>query len=145
MNIKSRTKKLLKQNNIWKEYKDKFPDYQMRYIASIIAEHKNPDVTDKELLELEKSVLKKEDDKMYDQVCRKLLNQKGVDWRSLSYFLFYTYQTSTFYRDRSINKENIFILNDPYELNIHKKVYWNNFVLTMDDNVLIRKILKRIK
>ncbi|MCP4337200.1 MAG: hypothetical protein GY679_05135 [Mycoplasma sp.] len=147
----NKPKKLLRKNKLLRKYNKKFKSRQMRYIISLIAHQINPEITKKELFELETKTLIVNGEKMYDYSCENIFKgnkdkkYENSDWKSLSMFLFYTFETSNYYRDKASNKDNIYISSDPFNLNMQKKVYWNNFVLTTLDNELIKKILRKIK
>ena len=113
-------KNKLKQDNLWSIYKKKFNDKSMRLILSYIILIYKPSTSIDEMIEIEKELItKKNDESMFNSVFIKVkeITNKNFDWESFGKFMWYVYQTSTYYKDIKKNVENIYTTENFIQIN----------------------------
>jgi len=113
-------KNKLKQDNLWSIYKKKFNDKSMRLILSYIILIYKPSTSIDEMIEIEKELItKKNDESMFNSVFIKVkeITNKNFDWESFGKFMWYVYQTSTYYKDIKKNVKNIYTTENFIQIN----------------------------
>lgn len=150
----SELKKFLKQNGYWSNYKELYKHRQMKFVASKIALIFDRSLSINELVELELKMMDVKINKgenMFKNVFgnfEKLVVVKG-DWASFSKMMFYIYQTSTYWRDKKNNVENVFTGDNYVEINAIKRNYYYQWLNSLDlklrdYNILIIEVMRRI-
>lgn len=110
-------------NDTWKEYKNKFKHKSMRFIISYIILLYRPSMPIDDLVTIEKQLISKNKNiKMFDDafIEVKKITKKDFNWESLSKFMWYAYQTSTYYKDIKKGITNIYTLDNFIEINAIK-------------------------
>lgn len=128
-------KKQLKQQGLYKKYKTQFKHKQMKLLISKIVLIFNSEADIIHLFELEKSLIEKEvNEKMFDETLLSFesLTGKKANWALFSIFLFYVYQTSTFWRDMKKGVKNVYSLSNYNELNLKKRQAYNAWFKSME-------------
>ena len=148
----NQVKSHLKSNGVYKEYKNAFKHKQLRFALTKIALTFNESIHAIDLSKLEMELLKQNKDKdMFIkpmETLNKLVNYKA-NWKELGKFMWYAYQTSTYFTDRKINVPNIYNGNDNIKVNATKRKHylkWMHSVDSRDDefNNKIIKVLKQV-
>lgn len=145
-------KKVLKKEKLWITYCQKFRHKQMKFIFSKIALILKLDLNIDILMTYEKKMMhsniqKKED--MFLNVFQDMgkLTEIKADWESFAKFLFYIYQTSSFFYDRKKKIKNVFLQNEVIEMNQIKRNHYDKWLFSLDQikpdfNLIVTKILK---
>jgi len=110
-------------NDTWREYKNKFKHKSMRFIISYIILLYRPSMPIDDLVTIEKQLISKNKNiKMFDDafIEVKKITKKDFNWESLSKFMWYAYQTSTYYKDIKKGITNIYTLDNFIEINAIK-------------------------
>ncbi len=110
-------------NDTWKEYKNKFKHKSMRFIISYIILLYAPSIPINDLVTIERQLISKNKNiKMFDDafIEVKKITKKDFNWESLSKFMWYAYQTSTYYKDIKKGISNIYTLDNFIEINAIK-------------------------
>ena len=129
--------KLLKQNQKWKLVKEKYKHKQMRLVFSKIALIFNPNIEINKLIEGESKMLEAKKDQQETMFLNifsqfeKITNEKA-NWKSFAKYLWYVFQTSTYWKDKKQNIENIFIKNNYIKMNQTKRKYLFEWMHSMD-------------
>ena len=149
--LKQVSKELKKVKGL-KDYNNMFKHKQMKFACSKTLLIFNPKVKLKTLVSLEYTLLKeKKNKKMFlnnMQVLSK--NTEGnIDWKAFGEFLWYLYQTSTYYKDIKNNVKNIYSEDNFIELNSKKRDAYQKWMDSLDRkdpqyNAKIRQILKEL-
>lgn len=145
-------KKMLKQRNEWQNYKDTFKHKQIRFALSKISLTFNHLLKPSELLKIELLALKAEkNSEMFKEAFKEI--SKVVDykanWDALGKFMWYAFQTSTYFNDKKKGVENIYDSELHVEINAKKRAHymtWMHSVDTTDDyfNDKIIKVLNQL-
>lgn len=131
-------KRLLKQNKQWSEYKKKYAHKQMRLVSSKIALIYNQDLSLEELYKLEVMALeakKVNEEKMFEDLyfeLDKMVNRPYIDWESFGRYMWYTYQTSTYWKDVKKKRPNVFNSRNYIEQNAIKREYYSKWLQSID-------------
>ncbi len=155
MKQKNRIKLQLIKNGLYDSYRNKFCQKQIRFITTKIMKIMEIKVSDSKMFDVEKCLVNN-DSKIFETAFSKLSKEirasklSCVDFNSLGKFLFLIFQTAVFYSNKRKNIPNIFLTNNFVDLNIKKKILFNDFCqslksTTPDHNKYIIQILKAIK
>ncbi|CAM9151941.1 hypothetical protein MYMA111404_04235 [Mycoplasma marinum] len=152
MNLKNKTKKILKTNNMFEEYKKIFATKQTRFLITKIIATLDADIKPEECAKLEMMLTKNEKDMFVKPMSKVSILIKGnifekADWKSLGEFLYFVFQTGVFYANKKTDTSNIYNQENYNKLNIEKKMLFNHFIesvkpLSDEHNVLIKNILR---
>ena len=143
-------KKKFKRKEL-KIYNSLFKHRQMKFAISkiLLACNKNIDV--KDLYNIEKSMIDiNKDNKMFNLAFANAnkISKINADWKSFSEFMWYAYQTSTYYKDIKKNINNVYNKENFVEINnIKRKKYllWlHSLPKEKDFNFIVIKIGKII-
>lgn len=140
-------KNLLKTNGKWEEYKKAFSHKQMRLATSRIAFAFNNKISIDKLAKIEIELMKSEKkSNMFDEAFKeisKLVNYKA-DWKSLGKFMWYQYQTSTYYKDIKKGTKNTYNPNNIIEINEKRRDFYLKWLhsIGMDDSLFNEKIIQ---
>lgn len=145
-------KKILKQKKIWKLYKQKFRHDQMRFLTSKILLIFNDTISPKILVENEILLLKSiKDEKMFVSVFETFNNlaKNNYNWQAFGLFIWYVYQTSTFYYDQKHKIKNVYDEFNYLQRNNQKRQFYYQWLESIDPgtknyNYLIKKVLKQV-
>ncbi|WKX02208.1 hypothetical protein [Candidatus Mycoplasma mahonii] len=143
-------KKLLKQSHKYRAYKKKFQHKDMKLLFSNVALTFNAKIETDILIQEE---LKLADEvngpKMFLHSFKKLskYTNKKIDWESFGHFVWYIYQTSTYWKNKS--GSNIFTKENYVEQNEIKRHYFYNWLesippQTASYNLKIKEVMKRV-
>ncbi len=128
-------KKQIKSEGEWKKYKNVFRHKQMRLIFSEVALLLNPEINLKFLMDCEISLLSFEKGpKMFVETF-KTLNDRVTfkcDWEMFAHFLWFVYQTSTYWKDTKKKKTNIFTKDNYLEVNQQKRDCYQKWIDSID-------------
>ena len=146
--LKEIKNKLIK-NDLWKEYSQKFTHKQMKLISTKIALIFNKNIKVQDFYEIEKELIVVKKNKfMFLETFNKISYKTNYscDWKSFSIFLWYIYQTSTYYKDKKKKIDNIFIDNT-IKMNQEKRKYFYLFMNSLDmrDDYFNDKIISILK
>ncbi len=152
MNKLRSVKKGLKRNHVWKQYKKMYKHKQMRFLFSNVALILKPEIDLNELIEVEKNLaIVEKDPEMFVKEFLKLktLTKTKFDWSSFGEFVYYVFQTSTYWRDSKKGITNAFTKENYIEMNETKrKTYnkWLHSIPTTTDNYndLLTSIMRRV-
>lgn len=131
-------KKLLKQNKQWSEYKKKYAHKQMRLVSSRVSLIYKEDLTVEKLYALEVKMLeakKADEEEMFLEVFKNFndfLEVPKVDWKAFAKYLWYVYQTSTYWKDSKKKRPNTFNTKNYIEKNQIKRAYYSKWVESID-------------
>ena len=122
-------KKLKKVSNMFspkdlKEYKNKFKNKQIRFVFSKIALIFKEDIDVKTLFKGEEIIFLADKDKnMFVQSFLLLKDKidKKIDWESFGKLMWYSYQTSSYWKDKKHGNNNIFSKENYVEKNEEKR------------------------
>lgn len=133
-------KNLLKDNKKWAEYKKKYKHPQMRLIFSKIIFVFNKDVSIEDLYKKELQYLeadKSKQEEMFKTIFKSAERLSGVkaDWESFAIFMWYVYQTSTYWKDIKKNVKNVFNVKNYNELNQVKRNHYNDWLHSLSPNI----------
>lgn len=140
-------KKLLKTKGKWEEYKNVFTHKQMRLATSKIALVFNEKISINKLTKIELDLMSSEkNSKMFDNAFKELsllVNYKA-DWKSLGKFMWYQYQTSTYYKDIKVGVKNIYNPNNIIEINEKRRGFYLKWLhsIGMNDSLFNEKIIQ---
>ena len=144
--------KEFKKNNKLEEYKEKFAHKQMFFACSKVALIFKEDVSIDYLYEMEVNLIDtKKDINMFKVAMKELskITNKNINWDIFAEYLWYLYQTSTYYKD--IKKDIINIFNEEtfIKLNSLKRDAYQVWIDSLDKadpeyNVRIRKVIKEL-
>lgn len=131
----SQIKSKLKKSNDWKIYKDAFGHKQMKLVTSKIALVFNEDINVETFYQLEKSLITAPINVDMFKEAFKILAKEvkyKADWEELGIFMWYAYQTSTFYKDQKNHVENIYTLENSVELNGERRAHFLKWLHSVD-------------
>lgn len=145
-------KKQLKNDNLWKSYKQKFKHKQMHLLFSKITLIFVPDANENWLIQQEKNLLNQEKNSlMFVETFNKIntLKLADYDWKSFGHFIWYVYQTSTFYHDQKHGKKNLFNEKNYVEKNAEKRHYYYAWLESISPTIfnynnLIKQVLNKV-
>ena len=145
-------KNKLKDDNLWIEYKNKFKHKSMRLIVSYIILKYKPTASIEELVNIEKKLIKVKKGK--GMFCDSFIEVKEItsldfNWESFGNFMWYVYQTSTYYKDAKKNKKNIYTLENFIEINKIKTKLFFQWLSSIpidqkEYNLNIRAIMSKV-
>ncbi len=152
MKLKNKTLRILKENGKLKEYNNLFANKQTRFLLTKIINILNPNSDPRLTASIEMDLIKNKKD-MYIEGTSKIIEITGAEeykdanWKVFGEYLYFVFQTGVFYHNKKNEIENIYIDGDYVELNIEKKMLFNEFVeslktTSIDHNNLIKEILK---
>ena len=133
-----RIKNSFKEQKLLKEYKQKYKHKQMVFMFSNIMLTLNENADVEKLIEVEKELLRKEiSEDMFEVYALrgKEISGMDLDWESFSKFIWYVFQTSTYYSDIKKGKHNIYNVENYIELNSTKRKLYFNFIHSIDKNL----------
>ncbi|MCK5945760.1 MAG: hypothetical protein KAG04_00660 [Mycoplasmataceae bacterium] len=144
--------KELKKNKKLNEYKTMFAHKQMVFACSKVALIFNEDVSVDVLYKMEvKLIGVKKDINMFKEAMKDLtkITNKNIKWDVFAEFLWYLYQTSTYYKDTKKGIKNIFNDDTFIKLNSLKRNAYQRWIDSLDKtdaqyNVRIRKVIKEL-
>lgn len=131
-------KQLLKQNNQWREYRKKYAHRQMRLIFSKIALIYNPELSVQQLYQKEVEMLKaqkNDGEKMFKEVFKDfgdLSRRPKVNWGEFAIYMWYVFQTSTYWKDKSRRRPNTFNTRNYIEINQIKRQHYDKWIKSID-------------
>lgn len=142
-------KKMLKQEKLWSIYKHKFSHKQMQLLFSKISLIFVPNVEIDWLFENEKKILSQtKNHTMFIEVFQQLsiLNKDKYDWKAFGAFVWFVYQTSSFYQDQKHGIKNIFNEHNLIQQNAQKRHFYYLWLQSIDPslenyNTLIKQVL----
>ncbi len=145
-----RIKKMFKQQNLWNIYKHKFAHKQMKLLFSKITLIFVPDASVEWLYENEKKMLgQTKNSEMFKDVFMtiSLINHDQYDWHAFGLFVWFIYQTSTFYQDQKHGIKNIFNKQNYVMQNAQKRHYYHLWLQSLDPtvdnyNILVKQVLQ---
>lgn len=129
-------KRKLKKDKVWNDYKTKFKHKQMRFVVSKIASVFVKNININKFHKIEKSLIETPNgEDMFDEAFRQLSREikYKADWESLGKFMWYAYQTSTFYTDQKAGIKNIYTLENSIELNDIKREHFLKWLHSVDN------------
>lgn len=151
--LKEIKKHLIIQNK-WLSYKEKYKHPQMKLIFSKVALIFNPDLSIKELVSFELEMLeanKEKKDEMFVPIFKKLRNLTNVkaDWKAFGKFMWFVFQTSTYWKDEKKGINNIYTKRNYITVNQTKRDLFNEWLHSIDHNTnnyndLIIETLKKV-
>ena len=121
--------KVFKKEKLIKEYKSRFKYNQLRFAFSKIAFAYSEKVDYKELVKIEKEILKMNKTEVsFSNIYKKmhLLLDNDWKWEEFGKFMFFIYQTSLYWKDK--RKKNIFNKENFIEKNEMKRKHFNNWL-----------------
>lgn len=153
MKLKDIKKELIVQNK-WASYKEKYKHPQMKFIFSKVALIFNPDLSVDELIPFEIEMLNANKDKkeeMFVNIFKKMRNitQVKADWKIFGKFIWFVFQTSTYWKDTKKNISNIYTKRNYITVNQTKRDLFNDWLHSIDHNTenyndLIVETLKKV-
>lgn len=153
MKLKEIKKQLIAQDK-WLSYKDKYKHPQMKFVFSKVALIFNADLTVEELMPFELEMLKASKEKkeeMFIPIFKKLRNITNVkaDWKAFGQFMWYAFQTSTYWKDSKKGIANIYTKRNLITVNQVKRDLFNDWLHSIDHktenyNELIIETLKKV-
>lgn len=142
-------KKELIYNREWKNYVKHFRHRQMRLLVSKIALIYNFEIPLADLVKLEKLTIEAAKNKNLEMfvpifIYLEILIKHKANWADFGRFIFYVFQTSTFYKDMRHKQKNIFTKQNIIEQNYQKRKYFYSWLhsLPIDDLEYNLKIIK---
>lgn len=144
---------ILKSSKNWRKYKHKFHHKQMQFLFSKIVLIFQPDIDINKLAKQEILMLntdKKDGDAMFLKIFENMQEFTGVkaNWEEFAKFIWYVYQTSTYWKDSRKNIPNVFNKKNYIEKNRIKREHYYHWLYSMDikenfnNNVI--KVLKEV-
>ena len=145
-------KKEFKKTKLLKEYKNKFTHKDMRFIFSYVSLTFNKESNIDELVNVEVQLAKvKQGPKMFVKAFSSLskTTDKNIDWKSFGEFMWYIFQTSTYWKDSKKDIKNLYTKKNFIEMNEKKRILYNNWMRsiptsTSDYNQLLMDVMKRV-
>lgn len=139
-------KKYLKQNKFWSLYKEKFKHKQMKFAITKIAFIVDKNVSKETLIKMELAALNSNKDKnMYVESFKIFSNKINykADWKSFGEFMWYIYQTSTYYKDIKKNIKNVYNETNINFINETRRKLYGTWLHSMDktDDLFNEKII----
>lgn len=133
----NKVKKNLILDQDWIKYLKKFRHHQMRLLASKIALIYNINIKVIDLLKIEKLMLDASKNKHPEMfvpifIYLGILTKTKANWNAFGRFIFYIFQTSTFYHDSRFRKTNIFNKKNIIERNFEKREYFYSWLHSLD-------------
>ena len=125
------------EQDVYNEYAFKYKHKQMKFITSKIVLIYNPKVSVDELIKLETLMLKADKGKdMFDEPFKMVekLTNTVADWKSFSKFMWYVYQTSTFFKDEKKGIKNIFNNENTIKLNEIRRGFFHKWLHSFPEN-----------
>ena len=144
--------KELKKVKALKAYNHIFKHKQMKYASSKALLIFNPKASIKILVSMEYKLMKEKKDKKMFINNMKVLSKNtngNIDWKVFGEFLWYLFQTSTYYKDIKLNIKNIYSKDNFIEINSKKRDVYQKWIDSLDKkdphyNTKIRQILKEL-
>lgn len=151
--LKEIKKELIAQNK-WQSYKAKYKHPQMKFIFSKIALIFNPDLSSKALVSFEIEMIETNKDKkeeMFVNVFKKMktLTNVKANWNAFGKFMWFVFQTSTYWQDTKKNINNVYTKRNYITVNQTKRDLFNEWLHSIDPhtqnyNDLIVETLKKV-
>lgn len=130
-------KNKLQQTNNWNAYKEAFTHKQMKLVTTKIALIFKDKINVNTFYKLEKELITKPKNKdMFKEAFATLEKevQYKANWKELGKFMWYAYQTSTFYKDQKKNVKNVYTFENSVELNTQKREHFLKWLHSVDKN-----------
>lgn len=135
MNKLSQIKKQIKKEKNWKAYKVRFEHKQMKFLFSKIALLLDDEINLKFLHDQELKLVNVEiSNEMFIEVFKSLEDKIDFkcNWELFGKFIWFVYQTSTYWKDSKKNNHNIFTPENHLELNQTKRDLYQQWIKSID-------------
>lgn len=142
-------KNLFEKNDLNK-YKNKFKNKQIRFVFSKIALIFNPDIDVKTLFKGEQIIfLGDKNENMFIKAFQilKTKTNNNIDWNAFGKLMWYSFQTSSYWKDSKKGIENIFTKNNYVQKNEEKRDWYYKWLKSLPKDLenYNLKILKTLK
>lgn len=135
MNKSKQIKAQIKNLKLWRKYKKKFQHPQMRLLFSRIALTLDPEINLKFLLDKEMFLIEVEKSpEMFVEIYESLSSIASFkcDWTVFGKFIWYIYQTSTYWKDARKKRVNVFTKENYLEQNQIKRELYQEWLDSID-------------
>lgn len=135
MNQLKQVKNKLRQENIWASYKETFKHKQMKLITTKIALIFKDKININVFYKLEKELMSKTKNKEMFKEAFAILEKEvkyKANWEELGKFMWYAFQTSTFYKDQKKDIKNIYTYENSIRLNTKKREHFLKWLHSVD-------------
>lgn len=135
MNKSKQIKTQIKNLKQWRKYKKVFHHPQMRLLFSRIALMLDPEINLKFLLDKELLLIQIEKSpEMFVEIYQSLESVASLkcDWTTFGKFIWYIYQTSTYWKDTKKKRGNIFTRDNYLEQNQIKRELYQQWLDSID-------------
>ena len=145
-------KKELKKAKVLKEHNKRFAHKDMRLIFSYVSLVFNDDADIELMVKTEIELTNvKIGPKMFVKAFSSLskTTNKNIDWKSFGEFMWFIFQTSTYWKDSKKGIKNLFNKKNFIDKNEQKRVLYNNWMRsiptsTPDYNQKLMDVMKRV-
>ena len=154
MKVLKEVKRQLINSGEWEYYQDNYEHKQMKFIFSKVALIFNKDLTADVLFEYEQKMAhidKTKKELTFVDIFKKMktLTSVKADWEAFGKFMWYVYQTSTYWKDDARNIPNVYTKRNYITINQIKRDLFNDWLHSIDHHVenynyLIVNTLKKV-
>ncbi len=142
----------LKAQKLMKQYNKKFKNKDMKFLFTFVALAYNDSIKLNFLVKEEKDLMNKKNDQSMFVSSYKKLNKYTNDeilWDEFGIFIWYIFQTSTYWKDKRKKKENIFKDGNFVKVNQEKRNHYNAWLQSIpadfeDQNEKLIKVLRKV-
>ncbi len=142
----------LRKRKLLSEYNKKFKHKDMRFLFSYVALTFDDSIKVSALVKEEVKLLKADKEKdmfVASYLVLKELTDKKIDWKSFGKFIWFIFQTSTYWKDQRKKIENEFKKDNLVITNQTKRIYYNKWLESLpadieDQNNKVIQIMKRV-
>lgn len=135
MNKLSQIKKQIKKEKLWKAYKARFEHKQMKLLFSKIALLLDGEINLKFLHDQELKLVDAEiSNEMFIDIFKSFEDKIDFksNWELFGKFIWFVFQTSTYWKDSKAGKHNIFTPENHFELNQIKRDLYQQWIKSID-------------